>query len=181
MHNSLSDTGSAHSSAALGPCARGAGAHHSALNTSLVYPRRSRPRCSCQLIPQNLQAPHTACLLGRPQVRAAERARHAHHGVSPPREEPFVAVWRCDLKFVPRRCWPVAEPLLSMPKLRHTREAALVQKLAHSFAQPTRDVRTGENVEQIRTVLCLQRVVRIRLPFCTRMLSAELGRYKLQQ
>ena len=29
-----------------------------------------------------------------------ERVRQAHHGVSPPHEEPFVAVWRCDLKLV---------------------------------------------------------------------------------
>ena len=164
--------------AALGPCARSGSTPFGVEHLAKVSAPQ-RIRCSRQLVLQNLRAPHTVRL--RPQVGVVERVRHAHHGVSPPHEEPFVAVWRRDLKLVPRRCRPAVEPLLGAPKLGRVEEAALVQKLAHSFAQPTRDVRTGENVEQIRTVLCLQRVVRIRLPFCTRMLSAELGRYKLQQ
>ena len=153
------------SSAAKAPCARCGGTPLGVEHLTDV-PAPQWVRCSRQLILHNLRAPRA--VRPRPQLGVAERVRHAHHGVPPPREELFVAVRRGDFHLVPRGCRPVLQPRFCSLELRCGEEAALVQKLANSFAQASRDVWTGENVEQIRSVLRVQRVVRICLPFCTR-------------
>ena len=95
------------SSGAKAPCTRCGGTPLGVEHLADV-PTPQWVRCSRQLILHNFRAPRAVRL--RPQLGVAERVRHAHHGVPPPREELFVAARWSDFHLVPRRCRPVQQP-----------------------------------------------------------------------
>ena len=92
-----------------------------------------------------------------------------------------MAACRCHLLLVPLGGRPVLQPLLSAPELRRCEKAALVQKLADALAQARRDVRAGQDVEQVGAVPRVERVVLVCRPFCTRTRTRTRTRANLEQ